>query len=157
MKKIVYSLLFVFGIVLLTGCGKEVDFNKTNHVVCEKTEVNSSNTTTTTMTFSYDKNEKLNYFKVESDTLYQQSMSKQAMEITTKAMELIGKTLGVGFQSEVSENKLYFAFSGNIKVFKTLMKRLDENYKEENLKGDTKEEALTDLTKEGYTCSDIKK
>ena len=46
MKKIVYSLLIVFGIVLLTGCGKEVDFSKLNHVTCTKTEAKASDTTT---------------------------------------------------------------------------------------------------------------
>ena len=37
------------------------------------------------------------------------------------------------------------------------MKKLNDNSKEINVKGDTKEEALRELTKEGYTCKDIKK
>ena len=157
MKKIVYSLLIVFGIVLLTGCGKEVDFSKTNHIVCKKVEDKTSDTTTTIMTFSYDKEEKLSNFKVESDTTYKQAMSQKATELTAKTMGLISKTLGVAFQSEVSENRFYFSFSGNIKALKLLMEKLDKNYKDELVTGDTKTEALTDLTKEGYTCEDIKK
>lgn len=156
MKRIVYSLLVIFGVVLLTGCGKEVNFNKTPHVICQKTEVNSQDTTLSTMTFSYDKNEKLEDFKVEEDVIYQQPMSKQALNITAKAMKLIGKAMGLGFKSEVSENRLYFSFSGNIKSLEALMKRLDKEYKANNTVGDTKSEALQELTKEGYTCEDYK-
>ena len=157
MKKIVYSLLIVFGIVLLTGCGKEVDFSKLNHVTCTKTETKASDTTTTVMTFSYDKEERLSNFKVESDTTYNQAMSEKATRLTAKAMGLISKTLGVAFNSEVSENRFYFSFSGNIKALKLLMEKLDKNYKEELVTGDTKSEAIADLTKEGYTCQDYKK
>ena len=157
MKKIVYSLLIVFGIVLLTGCGKEVDFSKLNHVTCTKTETKANDTTTTVMTFSYDKEEKLSNFKVESDTTYNQAMSEKATRLTAKTMGLISKTLGVAFNSEVSENRFYFSFSGNIKALKLLMEKLDKNYKEELVTGDTKSEALNDLTKEGYTCQDYKK
>ena len=157
MKKIVYRLLNVFGIVLLTGCGKEVDFSKLNHVTCTKTEAKASDTTTTVMTFSYDKEEKLSNFKVESDTTYNQAMPEKATRLTAKAMGLISKTLGVAFNSEVSENRFYFSFSGNIKALKLLMEKLDKNYKEELVTGDTKSEAIADLTKEGYTCQDYKK
>ena len=156
MKKIVYSLLIVFGLILLTGCGKEVDFSKTSHIVCKKVEVNSHDTTTTELTFSYDKDEKLGAFKADSDVVYKEPMSQRATEITAKAMGLISKTLGVSFKSEVSENELHFTFSGNIKVFKKLMQKLDKNYIETKVTGDTKEEALRELTKEGFTCEDFK-
>lgn len=157
MKKIVYSLLIVFGLVLLTGCGKEVDFSKLNHVTCTKTEAKTNDTTITTMTFSYDKEERLSNFKVESDTTYNQAMSEKATKLTAKTMELISKTLGVAFNSEVSENRFYFSFSGNIKALKLLMEKLDKNYKDELVTGDTKSEVINDLTKEGYTCEDFKK
>lgn len=157
MKKIAFSLLLVFGIVLLTGCGKTVDFNKVSHLTCKKTEVNVNETTVTTMTFSYDQNEKLNDFLVESDTTYNRTMSKEAMNITAKAMKLISRATGLGFKSEVSENRLYFSFNGNIKSLKVLMKRLDKDYNEEKVFGDTKSEAITELAKEGYSCQDYKK
>ncbi len=156
MKKIVYSLLVVLGVFLLAGCGK-VDFSKTSHISCKKTEDKASETTTTTMMFTYNKDGKINDFQVESDTTYKTAMSKEVMEITAKAMKLIGKPLGLGFKSEVSENRLYFSFSGNIKAFKVLMKQLNKDYKEELVTGDTKEEALSELAKDGYTCEDIKK
>lgn len=157
MRKIVYSLLIVFGIVLLTGCGKEIDFEKTSHVVCTKVEEKAVDTTTTKMTFAYDKAEKLTNFKTESDTVYKNSMPKQATEIAAKTMGLISKTLGVSFKSEVSDNRFYFSFSGNIKALKLLMEKLDKSYSESLVAGDTKSEALTELTKEGYTCEDFKK
>lgn len=156
MKKIVYSLLVVLGVFLLAGCGK-VDFSKTSHISCKKTEDKANETTTTTMMFTYNKDGKINDFQVESDTTYKTAMSKEVMEITAKAMKLIGKPLGLGFKSEVSENRLYFSFSGNIKAFKVLMKQLNKDYKEELVTGDTKEEALSELSKDGYTCEDIKK
>lgn len=157
MKKVIYSLLIVLGVIILSGCGKEIDFSKTNHIVCKKTEVNASDTTSTTMTFSYDKNEKLSWFKIESDTVYNNNMSKEAIEITEKTMKLISKTIGAGFKSEIGENRLYISFNGNVKALKLLMKQLNKNYKDDLVSGDTKQEALTDLTKEGYTCEDIKK
>lgn len=156
MKKIVYSLLVVLGVFLVTGCGKEVNFNKVPHIICQKTEVNSSNTTLSTMTFSYDENNKINDFKVEEDVIYQQPMSKQALAISEKAMSLISKTTGLGFKSEISENRLYVSFSGNIKMFKKLMKQLDKNYIETVEKEETKEDAIKELTQEGYTCEDYK-
>ena len=156
MKKIVYSLLIVFGLILLTGCGKEVDFSKTQHIVCKKVEVNSHDTTTTELTFSYDKDGKLGAFKADSDVIYSQAMSPKATELTAKAMGLISKTLGIAFKSEVSENELHFTFSGNIKVFKKLMQKLDKNYIGTNVNDDTKEEAIKELTQEGFTCEDFK-
>ena len=38
MKKIAYSVLIIFGIILLTGCTKNINFSKTSHIVCTKTE-----------------------------------------------------------------------------------------------------------------------
>ena len=61
MKKVVLSLLVIAGIVLLTGCGK-VDFSKSSHITCSKTEQNSSDTTTTVLNLAYDKNEKITVF-----------------------------------------------------------------------------------------------
>jgi len=37
------------------------------------------------------------------------------------------------------------------------MKQLDKNYVEANVTGDTKSEALEELTKDGYSCQDVKK
>ena len=65
--------------------------------------------------------------------------------------------LSEGFKSEVSDNRFYFSFSGNIKALKLLMEKLDKSYSESLVAGDTKSEALTELTKEGYTCEDFKK
>ena len=36
MKKVFLSLLIVFSIILLTGCGAKVDFENSPRVVCEK-------------------------------------------------------------------------------------------------------------------------
>ena len=155
MKKIGLSLI-VLGIILLAGCGK-VDFSKTSHIICSKTEENSVDTTTTVMTFSYDKNEKIDKFKVETNTIYKNSMSQEAMKITESAMKLIGTTMGLGFESSVSDNSIAYSFSGDIKTFKVLMKQLNKEYKDENVTGDTKQEAITELSKDGYTCEDIKK
>lgn len=155
MKKIICSLLIVLGIILLTGCAKNVDFSKKDHIVCRRNEVKSTESIETTLTFAYDQNEKLKDFKVESDIYYNNSMSKQANEVTAKAMKLISSTLGLFFDSEISENHLRYSFVGNIDTFKLLMKQLNAN--EEDLKGDTKQEALQELTKEGYTCEDIKR
>ena len=79
------------------------------------------------------------------------------MEITEKAMKLIGTTMGLGFESSVTDNSIAYSFSGNIKTFKVLMKQLNKDYKEENVTGDTKQEAITELSKDGYVCEDIKK
>lgn len=156
MKKIVFSLIIVFGIVLLTGCGK-VDFSKVSHIECVKTESNSSDTTQTTMIFSYDKNEKINDFKVSSDVTYKTTMSPEAIKVTEKAMKLIGSIPGISFESQVRDNGLYYGFTGNIKMLKILMKQLNKNYDDSKVIGDTKTEALSELTKEGYTCKDYKK
>ena len=157
MKKVIYSLLVIVGIVFLAGCGKNIDFNKTDRLVCKKTEDNTSSITTTTMTLAYDKNEIITYFKAEGDTTYKTAMSKEALELTAKTMRLLAKPLGAGFTSEISENRFYFSFTGNIKALKALMKHIDKNYNESKVTGDTKSEALTELTQEGYSCQDIKK
>ena len=154
MKKIVLCLSIVLWVILLTGCGK-ADFSKTKRIVCTKVEDNSNDTTTTILTLSYDKNEKLNNFMAESNIVYKKSMSQKAIEITEKAMKLIGSIPGISFDSKVGDNSLYYSFSGNVKFLKTLMKQLDENYDESKVTGDTKSEALTELSNEGYTCEDI--
>lgn len=156
MKKIVLALIIVFSIILLTGCGK-VDFSKTSHIECQKTETNSSDTTTTTMVFSYDKNEKINDFKIDANVVYKQTMSQEAIEITEKTLKLIGKIPGIDFESSVGDNSLNYSFSGNVKMLKVLMKQIDKNYDESKVMGDTKSEALKELTKEGYSCKDYKK
>lgn len=156
MKKIIYSLLIIFGIVLLTGCGK-IDFSKSSRLVCSKTEDKSNETTTTIITLSYDKNEKIENFMAESNVVYKTTMSQEALQITEKTMKLIGKIPGINFESKVGDNSIYFNFSGNIKMLKTIMKQLDKNYNESKVTGDTKREALDGLTKDGYSCEDIKK
>lgn len=157
MKKVVYSLLIVFGVILVTGCGKEVDFSKTDYIVCSKYENKGTNNTNTILTFSYDQNEKIDNFMIESDINYNDAVSKQASEVIAKTMRLISKTLGLSFKSQVEDKRLYYSFSGNINTFKTLMKQLDKSYNEDKIKGDTKQEAIDELTKDGYTCHDIKK
>lgn len=154
MKRVIYSLLIVLGIVLLSGCVKNIDFSKTPHIVCKKLEINSNEDTTTIMTFSYDKNEKLQDFRIESNTNYKQAIPKETLEIARNAMKLISRTIGLGFKSEVSENRLYFSFDGNIKSLEVLMKQLNKESRDKEIVGDTKQEALTELTKEGYTCED---
>ena len=156
MKKIVLGLLVVFGIVLLTGCGK-FDFSKASRIECEKTESNASSTTKTTMILAYDKNEKINNFKIDADVTYNTTMSQEAIQITEKAMKLIGSIPGVSFESQVRDNGLYYSFTGNVSMLKVLMKQLTKDYDESKVMGDTKSEALTELTKEGYTCKDYKK
>lgn len=157
MKKIAYGLLVVFGIILLTGCGRNINFNKVSHLTCKKTEVSTNDTTTSIMTLAYDKNERVTDFKVEESITYNKQMSQEALQITEKTMKLIGKIPGINFESKVGDNSLYFNFSGNIKMLKTIMKQLDKNYTEAKVYGDTKTEALTSLAKEGYSCQDIKK
>lgn len=156
MKKIVLSLAIVLGVILLAGCGK-VDLSNSPRLVCSKVEEKSSDTTTTILTLSYDKNEKIDNFAVESNIVYKNTVSQEALEITEKAMRLIGKIPGISFDSKVGDNSLYFSFSGDIKFLKTLMKQLDKDYDESKVTGDTKSEAITSLTKDGYTCEDIKK
>jgi len=155
MKKIVLSLVLVVGVILLAGCGK-VDLSKSSRIVCSKVEDKSSDTTTTILTLSYDKNEKINNFMVESNVLYKTTMSETAIKLAEKAMKLIGSIPGISFDSKVGDNSLYYSFSGDIKFLKTLMKQLDKDYDESKVTGDTKSEALKELTEEGYTCEDIK-
>ena len=156
MKKIVLSTLVILGIVLLTGCGK-VDFSKTSRIVCTKTESNASENTTTIMTLSYDNNEKIENFMVEESVQYNKTMSAEALQITEKAMKLIGSIPGISFESKVGDNGLYYSFSGNIGMLKTLMKQLNKNYSEDKIVGDTKQEAILELSNDGYYCEDIKK
>lgn len=155
MKKIVLSLVLVLGVILLTGCGK-VDLSKSSRLVCTKVEDKTSDTTTTILTLSYDKNEKLEKFMVEENVAYKVTMSETAIKITEKAMKLIGSIPGISFDSKVGDNSLYYSFSGDVKFLKTLMKQLDKNYDESKVTGDTKSEALKELAEEGYTCEDIK-
>ena len=156
MKKIVLSLVIVLGVILLTGCGK-VDFSKSSRLVCSKIEDKSNDTTTTVLTLSYDKNEKIENFMAEENIVYKKSMSQEALQITEKTMKLIGKIPGINFESKVGDNNIYFNFSGNIRMLKTIMKKLDKTYDESKITGDTKSEALKELTKDGYICEDIKK
>ncbi|MBR5370038.1 MAG: hypothetical protein IK137_01905 [Bacilli bacterium] len=156
MKKIVFSLVLVLGIILLAGCGK-VDLSKSSRIVCTKVDDNSSDTVTTVLTISYDKNEKIENFMSESNVVYKTTMSQQALEITEKTLKLIGKIPGLSFESKVGDNSLYYSFSGNVKFLKTVMKQLNKNYDESKVTGDTKSEALLELQNDGYTCEDIKK
>jgi hypothetical protein len=155
MKKIVFSLLLVFGVLLLTGCGN-IDFNKVPHIICTKTEDKVNDTTIETIIFAYDKNEKLGAFKVVEDVQYKTPMSTESMEYTAKTMKAISKLMGANFESEVGNNSFRYSFTGNIKAFKILMEKLDSN-SNKTITGDTKQEALTSLTKEGFTCEDVKK
>ena len=154
MKKIILSLVIVLGIILLTGCGK-VDFSKTKHLECNKTENNINDTTSTTMLLSYDKNGKINDFRIDTSIIYTKTMSKEALELTAKTLKLIGKIPGISFESEVGDNSLHYSFTGNIGLLKTVMKQLNKNYDESKVVGTTKSEALTELSKDGYTCQDI--
>ena len=157
MKKIVYSLLIVLSVLLVTGCAKEIDFSKTNHIICKKGEEKNNNITNTVLTFSYDENEKLKDFQVEADITYKTTQSKEATELAAKTIKLLAKPLGLFAKTRVGDNSFYFSFSGSIDGFKTIMKQLDKSYTEANVTGDTKSEALNELTKEGYSCEDIKK
>lgn len=157
MKKIAYSVLIIFGIILLTGCTKNINFSKTSHIVCTKTENGVDATTNRTLTFSYDKNEKIEDFKVEIDIKYKEEMSEDALNIISKAMKLTSKALKLNFESKVEKYRLYYSFTGNIKYYKELIAKLDEEYNEENIKDATKEEILSKLQKEGYSCKDNKK
>jgi len=158
MKKIVLSILVVFGIVLLTGCGaSKLDLSKTSHIICRKTETKSSDITTTVLALAYDKNGKITDFKVDTDVQYIKQMSPEAIEIVEKTMKLIGKIPGISFESKVGDSSLYYSFSGNIKMFKTIMKQVNKDYDESKVTGDTKSEALKELTKDGYTCEDYVK
>lgn len=156
MKKVVLSLLVIVGIVLLTGCGK-VDFSKTSHIACSKTEQNSSDTTTTILNLAYDKNEKITDFEVIADVQYNKQMSEEAIKIVEKTLQLVGAIPGISFKSSVGSNSLNYSFSGNIKMLKVVMKNVNKDYSEDKVTGDTKSEALSELTEDGYTCEDIKK
>jgi hypothetical protein len=155
MKKIVLSLLIVFSVILLAGCGK-VDYENSPHITCTKTEDNSSETTSTKYTLVYDNNEKITAFKADLDITYKQQMPKEAFTITEKAMKVIGLTPGLDLVTETKDNGLYFSFSGKVKMLKILMKQLNGDYDENNITGDTKQEALNEFTSEGYTCEDYK-
>ena len=152
MKKVFLSLLIVFSVVLLTGCGAKVDFENSPRVVCQKTESEATGTTNTKYTLLFDENDKLTHFKADVDVTYNQQMPKEAMTVTEKAMKIIGLTPGFDFKSEVRDNGLSFSFSGKIKMLKTLIKQLNGNLNEDNITGDTKQEALNEFTGEGYTC-----
>ena len=156
MKKIVLSLVLVLGVILLTGCGK-FDLSKTSHITCTKSEAKSNEITTTVLNLAYDKNEKITDFQVDANIQYTKSMSQDAIKIIEKTLKLIGKIPGVSFESSVGENSLYYSFSGNIKMFKTIMKQVNKDYDESKVTGDTKSEALKELQNDGYTCEDIKK
>ncbi|MBO7079898.1 MAG: hypothetical protein J6W64_08840 [Bacilli bacterium] len=156
MKKVVLSLLVIVGIVLLTGCGK-VDFSKTSHIACSKTEQNSSDTTTTILNLAYDKNEKITDFEVIADVQYNKQMSEEAIKIVEKTLQLVGAIPGISFKSSVGSNGINYKFSGNIKMLKVVMKNVNKDYSEDKVTGDTKSEALSELTEDGYTCEDIKK
>ena len=157
MKKIVLSLVVVLGVVLLTGCGGKLDLSKTSHIICRKTETKSSDITTTVLALAYDENEKITDFKVDTDIQYTKSMSPEAIKIVEKAMKLIGSVPGVNFESKVGDNSLYYSFSGNISMLKTIMKQTNKDYDESKVTGDTKAEALKELPKDGYTCEDYVK
>lgn len=156
MRKIILSILAVLGIVLLAGCGK-FDLSKTSHISCTKSEAKTSDITTTVLNLAYDKNEKITDFQVDTNVQYTKSMSQDAIKIIEKTLKLIGKIPGVSFESSVGENSLSYSFSGNIKMFKTIMKQVNKNYDESKVTGDTKTEALIELQKDGYTCEDYKK
>lgn len=156
MKKIVLSLVLVLAVILLTGCGK-VDLSKSSRLVCTKVEDKASDTTTTVLTLSYDKDGKIENFMAESNVVYKTTMSQQALEIAEKAMKLIGSIPGISFDSKVGDNSLYYSFSGNVKFLKTIMKQMNKDYDESKVTGTTKSEALNELTKEGYICEDITK
>ena len=156
MKKVVLSLLVIAGIVLLTGCGK-VDFSKSSHITCSKTEQNSSDTTTTVLNLAYDKNEKITDFEVIANVQYNNQMSEEAIKIVEKTLQLVGAIPGISFESSVESNSLNYKFSGNINMLKVVMKNVNKDYSEDKVTGDTKAEALSELTEDGYACEDIKK
>jgi len=157
MKKVVLSLILVLSVLLVAGCAKQIDFSKTNHIICKKSEEKTNDITNTVMTFSYDDNEKIKDFQVEADITYKTPQSKEAIELTVKTLNLITKPLGLFAKTKVNDNGFYFSFSGNIDRYKVLMKNLDGNYNETNINGDTKSEALSSLTKDGFSCEDVKK
>ena len=156
MKKIVFSLVLVLGVILLAGCGK-VDLGKSSRLVCTKVEDKSSDTTTTILTLTYNKDEKLENFMAEGNVVYKTTMPQQALEIAEKAMKLIGSIPGISFDSKIGDNSLYYSFSGDVKFLKTIMKKINKNYDESKVTGDTKSEALKELQEDGYICEDIEK
>jgi len=157
MKKIFLSVLLALTVLLVTGCGKEIDFNKTSHITCSKIEDKQEEKTSSTITLAYDKNEVVTDFKIETDITYKTTMTKEAAEITAKTMKLIAKVLGVNAKTETSDNRVYFGFTGNIKKLKSLMEHIDTDYKEKEFTNNTKSDALKGLTKDGFTCKDFKK
>lgn len=152
MKKIVLSLLIVFSIILLTGCGQKVDYDNSPRVVCEKTESTSEGAVHSKYTLLFDNNDKLTHFKADVDIIYNRGMPQEAVSVTEKAMKLIGLTPGIDFSSEISENELKFSFAGKVKMLKTLMMQLNKDYNENSVTGDTKQEALEEFTRSGHTC-----
>lgn len=155
MKKIVLSLLIVFSVILLAGCGK-VDYENSPHITCTKLETNSADTTDTKYIFVYDKNNKITAFKVDVDITYNQQIPKETISITENAMKVIGMIPGINLATETRDNGLFFSFSGKVKMLKTLIKQLNGNIDESKITGDTKTEALEEFTKDGYTCVDSK-
>ena len=155
MKKIVLSLLIVFSVILLAGCGK-VDYEKSPHITCTKLETNSTDTTDTKYILVYDNKGKITAFKVDVDITYNQQLPKEAISITENAMKVIGMIPGINLVTETRDNGLFFSFSGKVKMLKTLMKQLNNDFDESKMTGDTKTEALEEFINDGYTCVDSK-
>ena len=137
--------LFILGIFIFGGSKSDLDNNKMKPEKGIVFELYNS------------KNEKIEDFKVEIDIKYKEEMSEDALNIISKAMKLTSKALKLNFESKVEKDRLYYSFTGNIKYYKELIAKLDEEYKEENIKDATKEEMLSKLQKEGYSCKDNKK
>ena len=155
MKKVFLSLLIVFCIILLTGCGSKVDYDNSPRVVCQKTESTSEGSVYSRYTLLFDKNDKLTHFKADVDIAYSQEMPKEAISVTERAMKLIGLTPGIDFESNMSEHELRFSFAGKVKMLKTIMMQLNNNYDENSITGDTKQEALKEFTSSGHTCEEF--
>ena len=153
MKKIVLSLLIIFSVFLLAGCGK-VDYENSPHITCSKLQSDATGTTDTKYILVYDNNDKITAFKVDVDITYNQQLPKEAISVTEKATKIIGMTPGLDIVTEPRDNGLYFSISGKVKMLKTLMKQLNNDLDESKITGDTKQEALEAFTSEGYTCED---
>ena len=153
MKKIVLSLLIVFSVFLLAGCGK-IDYENSPHITCSKLQSDATGITDTKYILVYDNNDKITAFKVDVDITYNQQLPKEAISVTEKATKIIGMTPGLDIVTEPRDNGLYFSISGKVKMLKTLMKQLSKDFDESKITGDTKSEALEEFTNEGYTCVD---
>lgn len=151
MKKL--CLLFLIMILLFTGCSnKKPNFDDKSALICKKTFVEDKTTTNEKIILAYDKNEKINEFEFDIEYVYNHDISKKSMDVAMKGFEIFAKTLGIYFESVESNNSLKFIFAGDFQKFEQVFFEVINSDKK-NI-NDKKNDALKELSKDGYDCVD---